>query len=178
MAELALFERRLRLVEALGALPRASTIADIIALLARTARQISGADGICVIRRENDMVSYVAEDAEAPLWQGRSFPIDRCISGLALREDRVLLIPDVYVDARVPHAAYRPTFVRSMAMFPVASHGAALALGAYWRVRGPIDPVATTMLQRLSECAARSSERILAATTGLATLAPVEKLSA
>ena len=30
-----------------------------------------------------------------------------------------VVIPDSYLDDRIPHEAYRPTFVRSLAMMPV-----------------------------------------------------------
>ena len=35
-------------------------------------------------------------------------------------------------DPRVPQDAYRPTFVKSMAMVPVGSRPAIGAVGAYW----------------------------------------------
>ncbi|WP_204314657.1 hypothetical protein, partial [Stenotrophomonas maltophilia] len=76
-------------------------------------------DGVTVIRREGDSVAYVAEDAMTPLLAGERFPIENCISGLAILEARPIHIPDIYDDPRVPVDAYRPTFVRSMSMYPI-----------------------------------------------------------
>jgi hypothetical protein len=42
------------------------------------------------------------------------------------------VIPDIYADPRVPADAYRPTFVRSMAMVPIGRETPLGAIGAYW----------------------------------------------
>jgi putative two-component system response regulator len=44
----------------------------------------------------------------------------------------IAVIPDIYSDARIPHAAYRPTFVKSLAMVPVPQNNPVAAIGAYW----------------------------------------------
>jgi signal transduction histidine kinase len=44
-------------------------------------------------------------------------------------------IEDIYADARIPHDAYRPTFVRSLAMVPVRRDDPIAAIGAYWATR-------------------------------------------
>ena len=41
-------------------------------------------------------------------------------------------IPDIYVDPRIPHDAYRPTFVKSLAVVPVRKDDPIAAIGAYW----------------------------------------------
>jgi signal transduction histidine kinase/CheY-like chemotaxis protein len=41
-------------------------------------------------------------------------------------------IRDIYADARIPHDAYRPTFVKSLAMVPIRSADPIGAIGAYW----------------------------------------------
>ena len=99
------------------------------ALACRAARELTGADGATFVVRELDRVRYVAEDAVAPLWSGRDFPIESCISGWAIRNAAQIAIPDIYADERIPHAAYRPTFVTSLAMTPV---GDVASIGAYW----------------------------------------------
>jgi GAF domain-containing protein len=43
-----------------------------------------------------------------------------------------VVVPDIYADPRIPHAAYRPTFVKSMAMVPVRHIDPIAAIGAYW----------------------------------------------
>jgi hypothetical protein len=57
--------------------------------------------------------------------------LNQCVSGWAIVNNQVATIPDVYADPRVPIAAYRPTFVRSMAMVPVGNPPFG-AIGAYW----------------------------------------------
>jgi signal transduction histidine kinase/ActR/RegA family two-component response regulator len=47
-------------------------------------------------------------------------------------ERQAARIPDIYVDARIPHDAYRPTFVKSLAMVPIRSSDPIGAIGAYW----------------------------------------------
>ena len=42
------------------------------------------------------------------------------------------VIEDVFADPRIPHDAYRRTFVKSLIMTPVGESNVA-AIGAYWR---------------------------------------------
>jgi GAF domain-containing protein len=42
------------------------------------------------------------------------------------------VIDDIYDDPRVPADAYRPTFVRSLAMVPVGDGTPFAAIGCYW----------------------------------------------
>lgn len=153
MPESSDFERRRTLISAVGQLAVAQSIDDLVTILRRSARAIAAADGITVVRREGDCVAYVAEDAATPLWTGHRFPIESCISGIAMIENRPVLIPDIYADSRVPHAAYAPTFVQSMAMFPIGVGTPVMAMGAYWREAGPIDAEAVTLLSSLARSA-------------------------
>jgi signal transduction histidine kinase/CheY-like chemotaxis protein len=41
-------------------------------------------------------------------------------------------VPDIYADPRIPHEAYRPTFVKSLAMTPIRKDDPIGAIGAYW----------------------------------------------
>ena len=45
---------------------------------------------------------------------------------------RPAVIEDIYSDPRVPADAYRPTFVKSLAMVPVPQDNPVAAIGAYW----------------------------------------------
>ncbi|NWO96252.1 hypothetical protein GY976_24265, partial [Escherichia coli] len=85
-----------------------------------------------------------------PLLAGERFPIENCISGLAILEARPIHIPDIYDDPRVPVDAYRPTFVRSMSMYPIGLMGPSMAMGAYWAAAGPIDPGTSALLASLA----------------------------
>jgi hypothetical protein len=45
---------------------------------------------------------------------------------------RSVRIPDVYQDRRVPHDAYRDTFVKSLAMVPIRMIDPVGAIGVFW----------------------------------------------
>lgn len=109
---------------------------DLESLMLRTrraARALTRADGVAFILRAGQTCYYADEEAIAPLWKGQRFPLDACVSGWAMRNRQSVLIPDIYADARVPTDAYRPTFVKSMAMVPVRKADPIAAIGAYWQ---------------------------------------------
>jgi GAF domain-containing protein len=62
---------------------------------------------------------YADEDAISPLWKGQRFPLSACISGWAIINRQSVVIEDIYADERIPHDAYRPTFVKSLAIVPI-----------------------------------------------------------
>lgn len=98
----------------------------------KAVRRLTGADGVTFVLRDGDRSYYVDEDAIAPLWKGQRFPLDRCVSGWVMLNRTTAVIPDIYVDQRVPHEAYRPTFVRSILMVPVRESDPVAAIGVYW----------------------------------------------
>lgn len=55
-----------------------------------------------------------------------------CISGWCMLNGERAVIEDIYQDSRLPHEAYRPTFVRSMAMVPIRGENPIGAIGSYW----------------------------------------------
>src|SRR4051812_38521457 len=142
--------RRRHLASATGALAVAESEADVAAALVADARAIAGADGIAVARREGDEVHYLAEDSISPLWAGRRFPIDACLSGTAMLQNRTIRVPDIHDDLRVPVTTYAPTFVRSLLILPVGAARPRLALGAYWAEAGAIDAQAAELLAGLA----------------------------
>lgn len=130
----------LTLVETVEALSEARTIDQIAAVVRSQARRISGADGVTFVLRDGDKCWYLDEDAIGPLWKGQRFPLTACISGWAMLNAETAVIPDIYVDDRIPHDAYRPTFVKSLVMTPVRRNDPIAAIGAYWAVeRRPTD---------------------------------------
>jgi len=98
----------------------------------RAARDLTGADGVTFVLREGDLAHYADEEAIAPLWKGCRFPIGACISGWAMVHRQTVVVEDVFLDPRIPHEVYRPTFVKSLAMVPVGVEEPVAALGAYW----------------------------------------------
>ena len=121
----------LALVETIERLSAARTAEEIAAVVRSAARRACGADGVTVVLRDGDECCYVDEEAIGPLWKGRRFPMQACISGWAMLNGRTAVVPDIYADERIPHDAYRPTFVRSLVMTPVGLEPIA-AIGAYW----------------------------------------------
>ncbi|MGC3997048.1 MAG: GAF domain-containing sensor histidine kinase [Anaeromyxobacter sp.] len=120
------------LLQAAMSLATARDLATVTAVVRHAARSLARADGVTFVLREGDQVHYADEDAIAPLWKGRRFPADACISGWAMEHRCAVVIDDVYADPRIPQDLYRPTFVRSLAMVPVRREDPVGAIGAYW----------------------------------------------
>ncbi|MBS0296927.1 MAG: histidine kinase [Proteobacteria bacterium] len=125
----------LTLVDTIEQLSAARTFQDVAAVVRVSARRISGADGVSIVLRDEDRCHYVDEDAISPLWKGKKFPMSACISGWAMLNKQTAIIPDIYADPRIPHDAYRPTFVKSLVMTPVSRADPIAAIGAYWAVK-------------------------------------------
>src|SRR6185503_6608755 len=119
----------LALVEVIEDLSTARTALDVAAVVRTAARRISGADGVTFVLRDGEECWYVDEDAIGPLWKGRRFPMASCISGWAMLRGETVVVPDVYADERIPHDAYRPTFVKSLVMTPVRPADPIAAIG-------------------------------------------------
>jgi GAF domain-containing protein len=129
-----------------------------VGLVVRTAaRMVTGALGATFVLRDGNHCFYADEDAIAPLWAGQRFPMTNCISGWAMLNDQTAIVPDIETDDRIPIEAYRPTFVRSLAMAPVRSPRPVAAIGAYWSV--PRTPHADEVA-RLEELAGATGEAI------------------
>lgn len=121
------------------------------------ARTVTGALGATFVLRDGDQCFYADEDAIAPLWAGQRFPMTNCISGWAMLNVQTAVVPDIEADARIPLEAYRPTFVRSLAMAPVGRPQPVAAIGAYWSI--PRTPHADEVA-RLEALAAATGEAI------------------
>ena len=120
------------LVAVVQELSLARTLDALIATVRRAARELTGADGATFVLRDGDFCHYVDEDAISPLWKGGRFPLDRCVSGWAMRHRQPVAIDDIYADPRVPVDAYRPTFVKSLVMVPIRTLAPVGAIGNYW----------------------------------------------
>jgi PAS domain S-box-containing protein len=120
------------LIQTVQKLSAARDLENVVEIVRSAARRLVGSDGATFVLREGDQVYYVAEDAISPLWAGKRFAASECVSGWAMTRKQSVTIRDVYADARIPHEAYRPTFVRSMAMVPVLREEPIAAIGVYW----------------------------------------------
>jgi len=113
-----------------------ATTVEAVGQLTRTeARRIAGSDGPTFVLLDGNRCFYADEDSIAPLWKGQRFPIDQCISGWTMLHDEPAVVPDIAIDERIPQAANRSTYVRSLVMVPVGSPAVA-AIGAYWAEEG------------------------------------------
>jgi HD-GYP domain-containing protein (c-di-GMP phosphodiesterase class II) len=127
---------------------------EVMEVVRRLARPLVRADGVTFVLRDNGMCHYADEDAISPLWKGQRFPMESCISGWAMLHGQTVVIEDIYADARIPHAAYRPTFVKSLAMVPVRQEDPIGAIGAYWAHRHVPSEGDLYALQRIANSAA------------------------
>lgn len=126
----------------------------VAAIVREAARNLTGADGATFVLREGDQCYYVDESAISPLWKGKRFPMRACISGWVMRRRRPALIEDIYSDARIPADAYRPTFVKSLAMVPIRRDAPIGAIGNYWATRRMPTVEELSILQALADATA------------------------
>lgn len=121
------------LIDLVRHLLQADNAADIIAKALHAVRRLTGADGASfVVKEDGDHCRYVDEDAIAPLWKGRRFPLNDCVSGWVIKHNAAAVVSDICQDPRVPASLYEPTFVRSLVVTPVRTDATMAALGAYW----------------------------------------------
>ena len=135
-------------------LAKARRFDEVTKIVRRFARQLSKADGVTFVLRDGDRCYYADESAIGPLWKGKRFPLTSCISGWVMTNRQPVAISDIYADPRIPHAAYRPTFVKSMAMVPVREADPIAAIGAYWATTHLADERELRILQVLAQASA------------------------
>lgn len=148
----------LTLIETIEALSATRTISEVADVVRKAARRVSGADGIAFVLRDNDKCWYFDEDAIGPLWKGKRFPLTACISGWSMLNRQTVIIPDIYLDERIPHDAYRPTFVKSLVMTPVRLEDPVAAIGAYWADEHVPAPEIVKKLQVIARATASALE--------------------
>jgi signal transduction histidine kinase len=110
----------------------AQELSDVMKVVREAARSLTDADGATFVLQENGKCFYAEENAISPLWKGKRFPLETCISGWVMLNKTPALIYDIYQDSRIPHDAYRPTFVKSLLMVPVRREAPIAAIGNYW----------------------------------------------
>jgi signal transduction histidine kinase/CheY-like chemotaxis protein len=120
------------LVQVIQKLSLARDLQTIMDIVRHAARALVNADGATFVLRDGDKCFYAEEDAIEPLWKGQRFPLAACVSGWSMLNRKAAVIDDIYRDERVPHDAYRPTFVKSMVMTPIRTVAPIGAIGVYW----------------------------------------------
>lgn len=139
---------------------QASSMKEIQEIVRSSARRLCGADGASFVLRDGDNCYYADEEAIAPLWKGRRFPMSHCISGWVMLNRDVALIEDIYRDPRIPVDAYRPTFVKSLAMVPIRKSDPIGAIGTYWSIPHIPNIAEVRLLQQLAEATATAMAKI------------------
>lgn len=120
------------LTEVVEKISLATSLPMVTGTISEAARELTGADGATFVLRDEGQCFYVDEDAISPLWKGRRFPCDSCISGWSMAQRRIVVIEDIYQDARIPHDVYKATFVKSLCMVPIRIENPLGAIGNYW----------------------------------------------
>ncbi|MEV5003807.1 GGDEF domain-containing protein [Nocardioides sp. LML1-1-1.1] len=147
----------LRAVQELSLAPR---LTDVQRVVTAAARELAGCDGVTFVLRDGEQCYYADEDAIAPLWRGKRFPVEACVSGWAMQHREHAVIPDIYDDPRVPHEAYRDTFVKSMVMTPIRTMAPIGAVGAYWaRLHEPAEEE-IALLRALADATSLALEKV------------------
>jgi signal transduction histidine kinase len=147
-------ENLLILIGAIQSLSLAKNLDDIAAIIRYAARSLVNADGATFIIKERDLCYYADENAIAPLWKGQRFPSESCISGWAMNNRMQVSVVDIYQDKRIPHDAYRQTFVQSLVMTPVRQAAPIAAIGTYWAKHHQATAAEMQLLQMLADTTA------------------------
>ncbi|MEO4048927.1 diguanylate cyclase [Pseudomonas sp. CAU 1711] len=149
-----------RLIRAVQELSMARDADRVAAIVRQAARGLTGADGATFVLRDGDCCFYRDEDAISPLWKGKRFPMSLCISGWVMLNRRATVIPDIYQDPRIPHEAYRPTFVKSLVMVPIRIQEPIGAIGTYWAWPHRANDTQVELLQALADSTSIALENI------------------
>jgi signal transduction histidine kinase len=145
-------------VKAAQELSQARSLDVIMEITRNTARALTGADGATFVLKDKDMCFYADENAISPLWKGQRFPMTSCISGWAMLNKTYAAIEDIYADERIPADAYRPTFVKSLAMVPIRAVDPIGAIGNYWATQHKPTEEEILLLQSLADLTSVSIE--------------------
>lgn len=132
----------------------------VMQIVRDAARDLTGADGAALVLREGDLSYFVEENAVGPLWKGQRYPMSCCISGWVMIHAEAVAIEDIYADPRIPADAYRPTFVKSLAMVPIRTKAPIGAIGNYWATRHLATPDELAVLQALADSTSVAMENV------------------
>lgn len=153
-------EQLRHLVFVVQELSLARDLASIQRIVSAAARHLAGADGACFVRRDQGASYYAEEDAIAPLFKGRRFPMDQCIAGWCMRHRAQVVIGDVATDPRIRPEIYGQTFIRSLAVVPVRNLDPVGAVAVYWASGNQPNEHQLSLLQALADSAAAAMENV------------------
>lgn len=148
------------LLHAVQELSLAHSLPEIQQIVRAAARALTGCDGATFVLRDNGKCYYADEDAIAPLWKGSRFPMETCISGWTMLNRSAAVIQNIYDDDRIPHEAYRPTFVQSLVMVPIRKLDPVGAIGNYWAEEHMPTEREVSLLQALADATSVAMENV------------------
>lgn len=148
------------LLRAVQELSLARSLPEIQQIVRAAARALTGCDGATFVLRDNGMCYYADEDAIAPLWKGSRFPMETCISGWTMLHREATVVQNIYDDDRIPHEAYRPTFVQSLVMVPIRTLDPVGAIGNYWADEHLPTEQEVSLLQALADATSVAMENV------------------
>jgi len=149
-----------RLIDSVQELSLARSLDRVTEIVRKAAREMVEADGATFVLRDGDHCFYKDEEAIEPLWKGKRFPLETCVSGWAMLNKQPAVIPDIYVDARIPQDAYRPTFVKSLVMVPIRTLDPIGAIGVYWAQPHHATQPQVRLLQALADSTSIALENV------------------
>lgn len=149
-----------KLLSAVQQLSLARDLQSIVSTVKYVARDLTGSDGSTFVLKDNDKCYYVDEFSISPLWKGQRFPMSICISGWVMNNKSHVAIEDIYKDARIPHAAYKPTFVKSLTMVPIRISNPIGAIGNYWSQHHISSATEIQILQALADSTSIAMENV------------------
>ncbi|WP_234300972.1 sensor domain-containing diguanylate cyclase [Sphaerospermopsis aphanizomenoides] len=149
-----------RLLVVVQDLSLARSLDRIMEIVRVAARELTASDGASFVLRDNGFCYYADEDAIAPLWKGQRFPMNICIGGWAMFNHQPAIIDDVSIDERVPHVAYKPTFIKSMVMVPIRTQKPIGAIGTYWATHHQPTLEEVKVLQALADVTSVAMENV------------------
>jgi signal transduction histidine kinase len=148
------------LIDSIKNLTTAHDIETVQKIISTSARTLTGADGATIVLRDGEFCYYADEDAISPLWKGKRFPMNICISGWVILNHQSAIIENIYKDPRIPFDAYKPTFVNSLAMVPINTIDPIGAIGNYWADNHKASETEILLLQTLADASARTIENV------------------
>ncbi len=148
------------LIKVIQELSKKKSLEEIMQVVRIAARELTNADGATFVLRDGDNCYYAEENAISPLWKGNRFPMEQCISGWVMKNAQSVIIEDIYQDSRVPIEAYKPTFVKSLAMVPIRSQAPIGAIGNYWSKVNIPNSEEIELLQALADSTSIAMENV------------------
>src|SRR5262245_50186335 len=149
-----------QLVSTVTDLSQARDLSKVTAIVCAAARDLVGADGATFVLREGPLCVTVDEDAIGPLWVGKKFPVNGCLSGWSIVHRQPAIVPDIFSDPRIPISAYAPTFVRSSVVTPIRALDPIGAICVYWSEPRAPHPQEVRLLQALADAAAFAVDNV------------------